>query len=187
MGPRAACLAMLVGFALVAFPLLAADDKLAELQAEFDHESSGVRKAKLLDKLGDAQFAQTREAGKSNDYNTVDVTMEKYRDNVRAAFEFLKKQHPDAERHPNGYKQLEMSVRKGIREVDDTLLVAPPDYKPPLQLVRQDLISMDDEMLRMLFPRRPSEQSAPQPTAPPKTEPAPQPPADQKPPAEQEP
>lgn len=181
MDPRAACLAVLLGFALAALPLRAAADKLAELQAEFDRESSGVRKAKLLDKLGDAQFAQTREAGKSNDYNTVDTAMEKYRDNVRVAFESLKKQHPEAERHPNGYKQLEMSVRKGIREVDDTLLVAPPDYKPPLQLVRQDLITMDDELLRMLFPRRPGEQPTPQPAAPPKTEPGSQPPAEPKP------
>jgi hypothetical protein len=181
MGPRTACLAILFGIALVAFPLRAAADKLAELQAEFDRESSGVRKAKLLDKLGDAQFVQTREAGKSNDYNTVDMTMEKYRDNVRSAFESLKKQHPGAERHPNGYKQLEMSLRKGIREVDDTLLVAPAEYRPPLQLVRQDLITIDDDLLRMLFPRRPGEQLGTQPAAPPKTDPAVQPPAEQKP------
>lgn len=186
MVPRAALLAILSGIGLATFSLRASSDKLADLQAEFDRESSGVRKAKLLDKLEDAQFSVTREAGKSSDYNTVDTTMEKYRDNVRAAFLSLKKQHPEAERHPNGYKQLEMSVRKGIREVDDTLLVAPPDYKPPLQLVRQDLISIDDEMLRMLFPRRPGEQPATQPTAPPKTEPAAQPPTDQKPRAEQE-
>ena len=186
MVPRVVFVAILFGIGLGALSLRASTDKLADLQAEFDRESGGVRKAKLLDKLGDVQFTVTREAGKSNDYSTVDVIMEKYRDNVRSAFLSLKKQHPEAERHPNGYKQLEMSVRKGIREVDDTLLVAPPDYKPPLQLVRQDLISMDDEMLRMLFPRRPTEPPATQPTPPPITDPAAQPPADQKTPAGRE-
>lgn len=158
MGARRAWLAISLGVAAFAFISLPATDKLAELQAEFDRESSGVRKAKLMEKLGEAQFLLTREAGQSNDYTSVDVTMEKYRDNVRAAFEALKKQHPDGERHPNGYKQLEACVRKGIREVDETLVVAPPEYKPPLQLVRQDLIAFDDELLRMLFPRRPGEQ-----------------------------
>jgi hypothetical protein len=163
--PPRAWLAILLGIAAFAFVLQPATDKLAELQAEFDREASSVRKAKLLEKLGDAQFVLTREAGKSNDYSAVDVAMEKYRDNVRAAFDSLKRQHPEAERHPNGYKQLEANVRKGIREVDETLVVAPPEYKPPLQLVRQDLIAFDDELLRMLFPRRPGEQPLPAPPA----------------------
>src|SRR2546429_6583022 len=70
--------------------------------------------------------------------------MEKYRDNVRAALDALKKQHPDAEKHSNGYRQIEMQVKQGIREVEDSMLAAPPAYKPPLQLVRQDLITMDE-------------------------------------------
>jgi hypothetical protein len=37
------------------------------------------------------------------------------------------------------------------------LLAAPAPYKPPLQLVRQDLITMDDELIRLLFPRHPSD------------------------------
>jgi hypothetical protein len=171
MGPRKAWLAIISGVALLPIALQAADKKLAELQAEFDREASAVHKAKLLEKLGDAQFAQSRDAGKSSDYSAVDISMEKYRDNVRAAFESLKKQHPGAERHPNGYKQLEMAVRRGIREVDDTLLVAPQEYRPPLQLVRQDLIAIDDDLLRMLFPNRPGEQPPAQPNVQPSAQP----------------
>jgi hypothetical protein len=80
--------------------------------------------------------------------------MEKYRDNVRAAAEALEKESPDGERHPNGYKQLEMHVQKGLRELDELLLIAPPEFKPPLQLVRKDLLGLDDKLLRSLFPRR---------------------------------
>lgn len=135
-----------------------------ELQAHFDHENNSVKKAKLLVKLGDAQFEESRRAGKAGDNNSVDATLEKYRDNVRAALEALKKQHPDAERHSNGYRQMEMQVKQGIREVEDSMLAATAPYKPPLQIVRQDLITMDDEMIRMLFPHRPAD---PKPPAPP--------------------
>ncbi|HKV63013.1 MAG TPA: hypothetical protein VJO16_13940 [Candidatus Acidoferrum sp.] len=131
---------------------------LADLQGRFDRETSGVQKAKQIGKLGDAQFEEARRAGKAGDYNAVGLTLEKYRDNVRAAVDLLKKQHPDAEKQSNGYRQLEMYVRKGIREVDETLLVSPEGYKPPLQIVRQDLIVADEELLKMLFPRRPLEQ-----------------------------
>jgi len=144
-------------FFAVGFPVSAADG-LAELQAQFDRETSGVHKAKLLGKLGDAQLDEARRAGRAGDYDAVGLTLEKYRDNVRAAVEALKKQHPDAERHSNGYRQLEIHVRKGIREVDDTLLVSPESHMPPLQIVRQDLAAMDDELLKMLFPRRPLDQ-----------------------------
>jgi len=140
-------------------------DSLADLQARFDRETSGVRKAKLMEKLGNAQIEEARRAGKAGDYTAVGLLLEKYRDNVREAVEALKKQHPDAEKQSNGYRQLEMDLRKGIREVDDTLLVSPEAYKPPLQLVRQDLVGLDDELLKMLFPRRPLEQRGAAPPA----------------------
>jgi hypothetical protein len=133
-----------------------ATDSLAELQARFDRETNGVRKAKLVEKLGDAQFEEARRAEKEGDHSTVGLTLEKYRDNVRAALETLKKQHPDAERQSNGYRQLQFHVRRGIREVEETLLMAPDPYKPPLEIVHKDLIEMDEELIRLLFPLHPA-------------------------------
>ena len=134
----------------------AVTETLAELQARFDRETNAVHKAKLLEKLGDAQFEETRRAGKAGDHATVALTLEKYRDNARAALELLKKQHPDAERQSNGYRQLQFHVRRAIREVDESLLMASDEYKPPLQIVRGDLIAMDDEMIKLLFPGHPA-------------------------------
>src|SRR5919109_14147 len=148
---------------LMLSPVLA-QDSLAELQAKFDRENNSIKKAKLLVKLGDAQFEESRRAGQAGDNNAVDATMEKFRDNVRAALEALKKQHPDAEKHSNGYRQMEMQVKQGIREVEDSMLAAPAPYKPPLQIVRQDLIAMDEELIQLLFPHRPAD---PKPPAPP--------------------
>jgi hypothetical protein len=154
----------------LAFATPSVAQSLADLQARFDRETSGVQKAKLMTKLGEAQFDEARRAGKAGEYDSLGLTLEKYRDNVRAAVDALKKQHPDAERQSNGYRQLEMHLRKGIREVDETILVSPEGYKPPLQIVRQDLLGMDDELLKSLFPRRPMEKRE---TAPPSEKPAP--------------
>lgn len=145
---------------LLLFPAVA-QESVAQLQTKFDRETNSVKKAKLLVKLGDAQFEDARRAEKEGDNNSVDATMEKYRDNVRAALEALKKQHPDAERHSNGYRQMEIHVKEGIREVEDSMLAAPAPYKPPLQIVRQDLIAMDEEMIRLLFPHRPADSKPP--------------------------
>ena len=113
-----------------------------------------------MEKLGDAQFEEARQAGKEGDHSTVALTLEKYRDNVRATLETLKKQHPDAERQSNGYRQLQIHVRRGIREVQESLLMAPDPYKPPLEIVHQDLISIDDELIKLLFPPHPAKPRA---------------------------
>ena len=138
-----------------------ATDTLEELQRRFDNEPDGVSKAKMLKRLGDAQFDKEREAAKAGDYETVGFVMEKYRDNVRAALDAVKKSRGDAERHPSGYKQMELHVESGIREVNDLLAVVPEAYRPPLQIVKSDLLTMDRELLRLLFPRRPGEKPLP--------------------------
>jgi hypothetical protein len=133
-------------------------EDLAQLQERFDHESDAVRKAKLQQKLGDAQFNKEREAAKANDYVTVGLVMEKYRDNARAALEALKKSRSEAEKHSSGYKQLEIHVGRGLVEIRDVILAMPEPYRPPMELVQKDLQDIDVELLRLLFPRRPGEQ-----------------------------
>lgn len=133
----------------------AAGDDVSSLQARFDRESNSVHKAKLLEKLGDAQLEETRRASQASDYRTIGLVMEKYRDNARAAVEALKKDHPDAERHTNGFKQLQIHVHKSLREVDEVLVVAPDEFRPPLEIVRRDLADIDEELLDLLFPRHP--------------------------------
>ena len=113
--------------------------RLSELQARFDRETNSVRKAKLFERLGDEQFFDARHASQSGDYKAVAEIMESYRNNARAALEALKKEHPNAEKQLSGYKQLQIHIHKGIREVDESLIVAPSEFQPPLILVRQDL------------------------------------------------
>jgi len=156
--------ALLMAVLLCAGALFAADN-LEVLQRRFDAEQDGVRKAKILQRLGDLQFAKERDAARANDYSAVGLVMEKYRDNVRAAVDALKKQHPDAEKHSSGYRQLEIHVGAGIREVRDVILAMPEPLRPPMQLVENDLKGMDRELLRLLFPRRPGEGPAAPPGA----------------------
>jgi hypothetical protein len=149
----------LLGLLVSASPWLAPPgvprtEDVKELQAHFDAEGNSVHKAKMMNKLGDAQFNAIHEAEKAENYSAAAEILEKYRDNVRAALEALRKQHPDADRQSNGYRQLEMHLGRGIGEVNDALHTAPAELLPPLRLVREDLSAMDAELLRLLFPKR---------------------------------
>ena len=150
-----------LGAAMMCCVAGAATDKLGEMQARFDHESNPVRRAKFLEKLGDAEFDEARRAFKANDLSTVGMVLERYRDNVRVALDGLKKKRTDAQKDSNGYRQLEIHVRRGIREADEIILRVPEEYQPPLQIVRRDLDSMDRELIRMLFHHRDEQPGAP--------------------------
>jgi len=152
-----ASLLMMLGAMVSARNTHAATEDVNALQARFDRETNSVHKAKLLERLGDAQLELTRRASQANDYKTIGLVMEKYRDNVRAAVDALKKDHHDAEHHTSGFKQLQIHVHKALRDVDETLVVAPDEYRPPLEIVRRDLAAIDDELLDLLFPRHPIE------------------------------
>ncbi|MBZ5526750.1 MAG: hypothetical protein LAN71_02450 [Acidobacteriia bacterium] len=131
------------------------------LQSRFDAETNSVRKAKLLAKLGDAQFIESRRAGKAQDYPAAQLILEKYRDNVRAAIAEVIRQHPNAEKESSGYRIIELHVRAGIRETIDAMNAAPLEFRPPLQVLRDDLQRSQDQLLRLLFPRRPGEKRPP--------------------------
>ncbi len=136
-------------------------DKVKQLQDHFDKETHATSKVTALDKLAAAQFAAAGKAEGSGDYALAGLTFEKYRDNVRTALQLLKKQEPDADRHSAGYRQLELQVRKGIREVEEILVISPVAMRPPLEIVRKDLLDMDDELIRLLFPKRPENPAKP--------------------------
>ena len=120
----------------------------------FDRETHAGSKVKILEKLGVAQFAAATSAAKAEDYSTVGLTYEKFRDNLRTAFDLLMKQEPDAERHGDTYRHLELQTRRALREVDEMMNTVPPDVRPPLQIVKQDLTNIDDKLIQLLFPRR---------------------------------
>ncbi len=73
---------------MVCVPLPAVRARLQDLQEHFDREPHAGNKVKILEKLGAAQFAAAASAAKAEDYSTVGLIFEKYRDNVRTCLTF---------------------------------------------------------------------------------------------------
>jgi hypothetical protein len=136
-------------------PAAQAQDRVAQLQAEFERESDPVRKAKLVPKLGDAQFAQARRALQADDYAQALQVLQQYRDEVRTAHAALKATGVNAEEKPNGFKQLQIHARKGVREMDQIVLDLPVEQRDAFQAVRRDVAAIEKELFDMLFPRQP--------------------------------
>ena len=152
-GSRCAVLAVALSCAFL--PSALAQARIAELQAQFSRESDPVRKAKVLPKLGDAQFNLVRREVDAGRYDQALKLIEEYRDAVKAAEAALKASGLDAERKPAGFKQLQIHLRKSLREIEQILLALPAEQRPPFDALRQDLEGIEKELLNLLFPRQP--------------------------------
>jgi len=151
---RGSCWLAVFLVALVAGPLLA-QDRTAELRARFEKETDPVRKARLVEPLADAEFRNMHEKIDAGDLAAAAEIARRVRDEAAASKKSLDARHRDPEAHPEGYKQLEISVRVSIRRLDDIMVSLAKDDQAPLAEVRKDLDEQDRQMIHQLFPKRP--------------------------------
>jgi len=138
---------------------LAAQDRLADDLARYQHETDIVRKTKLLAKLGDEQIEAARKLLKEDEVAALH-TLEQYRDEVHDMVAALNALGVDAEKKPAGFKELQISLRGSIRRIDDLIFTLNVDKRPFFRAVRNDLFADQNALIDKLFPRK-SDRSAP--------------------------
>jgi hypothetical protein len=148
-GGAAAALALIAG-------LWAQQDRLSQVQSRFDHETDAVHKAKLLPDLGNAEFQEVQRQVAAGNLSDAVTALEKYRDAARNCKKELDAKGVDAEKHPAGYKQLEISLRSSLRRIDDLVVGLASDEQKPFLDVRKEIQQMDRHVMQQLFPRQPN-------------------------------
>jgi hypothetical protein len=138
---------------------LAAQDRLAEELAKYQHEADPVRKARALAKLGDEQVDLAKRQLRADQEVDSLHTLEQYRNEVRETVTALNAMGVDAERKPAGFKELQISLRETIRRIDDLILTLNVDKRPFFREVRNDLFMDQNELVDKLFPRKPERNS----------------------------
>jgi hypothetical protein len=138
---------------------LAAQDRLAEDLAKYQHETDPVRKSRALAKLGDEQVDLAKRQLRADDEVASLQTLEQYRDEVHDMVTALNGMGVDAERKPGGFKELQISLRETIRRIDDLILTLSVDKRPFFRVVRNDLFADQNVLIDELFPRKPERNS----------------------------
>lgn len=138
---------------------LAAQDRLADDLAKYQHETDTVRKSRALAKLGDEQVDLAKRQLKAEDEVASLHTLEQYRDEVHDTVAALSGMGVDAERKPAGFKELQISLRETIRRIDDLILTLNVDKRPFFRVVRNDLFTDQNALIDKLFPPKPERNS----------------------------
>ena len=138
-----------------------AQDRLADLRARLSHEPNPVNRAKLMPQLGDAEFADIDADVMQGQTPEALATLQSYRDEVESCDKALDALGQDAAKHPNGYKQLEFSLRDSLRRLDAVIVNLTGDEQPPFLAIRKELNETHAHLIEHLFPRDPRTKPAP--------------------------
>jgi len=144
--------AVLLTAALFAAPVRA-EDRLETLRVEFHNQSDAVKRAKLFPKLGDALMAEMRKLESAHQYDPVAPLFLEYRDSAAQAYNGLVASGRDAEKHPGGFRELEMYLRRSLHALDELVFGLPFTDREALRGPQKDIEDLDDKLVKALFPR----------------------------------
>lgn len=131
---------------------------LDDLRSRYAHEPDPVRKAKLLPRLGDAEFAGIQKQIDGGNMDDALTAVREYRDQAQSCLAALDAKESDPEKHSSGYKQLQISLRESIRRIDFIMANLTGDDQKPFRILRNDLEQLDQHVIKELFPRQPANQ-----------------------------
>lgn len=139
----------------------AAQNTAAEFHTRFLQDADPVHRAESMHKLGAAEFDEITKNFDAGKFPDALALLREYRDEIDTCEKGLDARNVDAEKHPKGYKQLEMSVRESLRKLDRLIVSLTSDEQAPFVEVRQNLEALNRHLIHELFPNRPSDDNTP--------------------------
>jgi hypothetical protein len=141
-------------------------DRTAELRAKFVRETNPVRKAKILPQLAEAEYLQVQQQLKADNAAEAGAIVKQMADEAETCRGALDAKVRDPEAHPDGYRQLQISVRQTLRRINDILPGLSIDEQKPFEEARESLSQVDQALMVALFPKRPDGSPSVQPSPP---------------------
>jgi len=127
-------------------------DRIAQDKDKFQRETDPVHKAKDFERLGDEQIS---EFGRSADANEVEAALSvltDYQKEAHETYNALKASGANAERKPEGYRQLQIHLRRSLWKIDRTLAIIPDERRMEVRAIRDDLAALEARLIHELFP-----------------------------------
>lgn len=136
-------------------------DPAAQFRARFARETDPLHKAQLMPRFGDLEFQAAQEEIEQENLSKAVEILKQYRDQARACAKNLDAKVADPEKHPSGFKQLQISVRESLRRLSNIIHGLPGDEQKPFLEIRKELDDLDRHLVRELFPRQPAAEPEP--------------------------
>ncbi len=153
--------------ALLINPLSAADSKLERQyqsqQGALKRQGNVVKRVKILIKMSSIDLRLVSRRVKKGLYSEADRLLMRYIENIRQAEQVLKDSKRNPQRKPGGFKHLEISLRKQLRQLADLQDLYPFDRQMAIDRTIGCAEAVKQRMIAALFGAdntgRPADQS----------------------------
>jgi hypothetical protein len=139
---------------------------LAHDKYKYEHADNAVDRAKSLGKLGHEEYVAARQALDAGNTNGALQYLKDYDNQATGVHEELLKTGLDPEKHSNGFRQLQISVRERERDLREIVARIGFDKRQPFETLQASLGALNQRLLLELFPHRPANKQRSQPGGP---------------------
>ena len=123
-----------------------------QLLRRIETEQSPVRKAKDEIKLANLKLAQVHEAYAQGQTEAGTKLLDTFVDEMKTAWKFLRDSGRKASKQPEGFRELDISLRENVRALQDLGRTVSYFDRTPIANAEQELEKTRSEVLHALFP-----------------------------------
>ena len=139
----------------LAIPVLARDTKLERQyqgqQGKLRRQGNSVKKVKILIRMSAIDLEIVSRGVRRGSYSEADRILERYAGTVGRAERVLKDSKRDPQRKPGGFKHLEISLRKQLRQLSDLRDLYPFDRQQVIDRAIACAEAVKQRMIAALF------------------------------------
>jgi hypothetical protein len=137
--------------ALFALPVFGRDTE-EQLQERFRNEQNPIKKAKLEIKLADMTLQQALDTYTKGDVESGAKLLGEFVEQMEASWKILQNSGRKASKQPQGFKELDISLREDFRLLEDLERRVAYFDRGPVEKAAQEIEGIRSEVLQALFP-----------------------------------
>jgi hypothetical protein len=130
------------------------DKRIERLQSEKDKlktQTDPVGRTKTQIKIADLLLTFISDAAMAGDTEIMESRLGEYIGWIKGAHQTMAQTGRDAHKKPGGFKDLEIALRRHVRQLEDIGGELSFDEREPVEKVRDDAAAIRDELLKALF------------------------------------
>ena len=142
---------MFVGIVLGGLPAMARDTE-QQLLERIQSEQNPIKKAKEEIRLANYKLSHIQDAYSQGNIQEGTKLLSTFLDVMKTSWKTLQDSGRKAAKQPQGFRELEISLREDVRTLQDLAQIVGYFDRAPLENAVQELEQVHDEVLKALFP-----------------------------------
>lgn len=128
---------------------------LAQDKVKYEKADNPVDRAKAFEKLGHEEYVAARQALDGGNTDEALQFLADYNEQATDTHQALLKTGVDPEKHSNGFRQLQISLREHERDLRDLMGRVTFDQRAPFEKLERAMEGLNQKLMLELFPNRP--------------------------------